>query len=212
MEAQVPYAFTLTTTIPASAQEIYEAWLDSLAHSEMTRGPAIMSDEVGAEVSAWDGYITGRNLELVPGERIVQSWRTTQFSDEHEDSTVTVMLEELEDGTLLTLVHSNVPDEQTSYEQGGWEEHYFEPMKEYFAERKRAGARKTPKAAAPKPGRAKASGKSKRVAKKARPAAGKKNKKKKAKRAAAAKAKPKRAKKAKSRTARGKTARKKRRR
>jgi hypothetical protein len=32
------YAFTLTTTIPASAQEIYEVWLDSLAHSEMTGG------------------------------------------------------------------------------------------------------------------------------------------------------------------------------
>ena len=80
----MPYAFTLTTTIPASAQEIYDAWLDSLTHSEMTRGEASMSDEVDAEVSAWDRYITGRNLELVPGERIVQSWRTTQFTDEHE--------------------------------------------------------------------------------------------------------------------------------
>ena len=115
----MPYAFTLTTTIPASAQEIYDAWLDSLTHSEMTRGEASMSDEVDAEVSAWDRYITGRNLELVPGERIVQSWRTTQFTDEHEDSIITVTLQEVEGGTLLTLVHSNVPDEQTSYEQGG---------------------------------------------------------------------------------------------
>ena len=146
----MPYAFTLTTTIPASAQEIYDAWLDSLTHSEMTRGEASMSDEVGAEVSAWDRYITGRNLELVPGERIVQSWRTTQFTDEHEDSIITVTLEEVEGGTLLTLVHSNVPDEQTSYEQGGWQEHYFEPMKEYFADRKQAGAGGTSKAAAPK--------------------------------------------------------------
>src|SRR6266849_984319 len=138
-DAQVPYTFTLTTAIPASAQEIYDAWLDSLAHSKMTGGEASMSDEIGAEVSAWDGYITGRNLELVPGERIVQSWRTTQFTDEHEDSTITVTLEEVEDGTLLTLVHSNVPDGQMSYEQGGWQERYFVPMKEYFADRKRAG-------------------------------------------------------------------------
>ena len=54
----MPYAFTLTTTIPASAQEIYDAWLDSLTHSEMTRSEANLSDEVGAEVSAWDGYIS----------------------------------------------------------------------------------------------------------------------------------------------------------
>jgi len=118
----------------------------------MTGGEASMSDEVGAEVAAWDGYIAGRNIELVPGERIVQSWRTTQFADEHEDSIITVTLEEVEGGTLLTLVHSNVSDGQTSYEQGGWQEHYFVPMKEYFADRKRAGIGR--KAAAPKTKRA----------------------------------------------------------
>ena len=81
----MPYTFTLTATIPASPEEIYEAWLDSLGHSEMTGGEANMSGQVGAEVSAWDGYISGRNLELIPGERIVQSWRTTEFADEHEE-------------------------------------------------------------------------------------------------------------------------------
>jgi hypothetical protein len=36
----------------------------------------------------------------------VQSWRTTQFADEHEDSIITVTLEEVEDGTVLTLAHT----------------------------------------------------------------------------------------------------------
>jgi uncharacterized protein YndB with AHSA1/START domain len=45
-EAQMPYDFKLTTIIPASPQEIYDAWLDNLAHSEMTGGEAIMSDVV----------------------------------------------------------------------------------------------------------------------------------------------------------------------
>jgi uncharacterized protein YndB with AHSA1/START domain len=202
MEVQMPYAFTLTTIIPASAQEIYDAWLDSLAHSEMTGGQASMSDEIDAEVSAWDGYITGRNLELVAGERIVQSWRTTQFTDEHEDSIITMTLEDVEDGALLTLVHSNVPDEQTSYEQGGWQEYYFEPMKEYFAELNRAGADRTSKTAGPKakPKRAPASPKSKRAAPGAKTAA----RKKKFKRAFAGRAERKGAKKIKSKAARGK--------
>ncbi len=129
----MPYAYTLTSVIPATPEEIYEAWLDSLSHTEMTGGEASMSDEIGAEVSAWDGYINGRNLELVPGERIVQSWRTSEFADAHEDSIITITLADAGDGTLLTLVHSNVPDDHRSYEQGGWESNYFEPMRVYFA-------------------------------------------------------------------------------
>jgi uncharacterized protein YndB with AHSA1/START domain len=164
----VPYAYTLVTTIPASAQEIYDAWLDSLAHSEMTQAPASTSDEVGAEVSAWDGYITGRNLELTPGERIAQSWRTEEFDDEHEDSIVTLTLEEGDDGTLLTLVHSNVPEGHTSYELGGWEEHYFEPMKEYFTNRRQTDAGQGSKKAASTTKRAAEKRKSKRAAPKAK--------------------------------------------
>jgi uncharacterized protein YndB with AHSA1/START domain len=129
----MPYSYTLSTVIPASPTEIYQAWLDSIIHSEMTGGEANMSEEVGADVSAWDGYITGRNLELVPGERIVQSWRTTEFDDVYEDSIVTILLQEADDGTLLTLEHSNVPDAQKSYEEGGWQSNYFEPMIAYFA-------------------------------------------------------------------------------
>jgi len=146
----MPYTFTLTTTIPASPDEIYQAWLDSLAHSEMTGGAAKMSEQLGAEVSAWDGYISGRNLELVPGERIVQSWRTSEFADEHGDSVITILLEEADEGTLLTLEHSNVPDEQRSYEEAGWQENYFEPMVAYFTGRKRETAATSPAKAAPK--------------------------------------------------------------
>src|SRR5580692_4407264 len=188
MEANMHYAYTLTTTLPASAQEIYEAWLDSLAHTEMTGSEAIMSDEVGDEVAAWDGYISGRNLELVPGERIVQSWRTSEFTDAHEDSIITVTLEEVADGTLLTLVHSKVPEDQKSYEEGGWQVHYFEPMKDYFSKRKRAG-----KVKAKTKTKAKTTGAAKSKAAKSK---AKTRSKPKSKRAAG-KAKPKRAKKAK---------------
>ena len=196
----MPYAFTLTATIPASAQDIYDAWLDSEAHTEMTGGEAAMSDEIGAEVVAWGGYITGRNLELVPGERIVQSWRTAEFTDQHEDSIITVTLEEVADGTLLTLTHSRVPDGQTSYQDGGWQVHYLEPMQDYFAARKRTGRKA--KAAVPK---AKAKSKAKPTVAKAKPAASKAKarNKKKAKRAVA-KAKPKTKKKAGRKTRAGK--------
>jgi uncharacterized protein YndB with AHSA1/START domain len=149
----MPYTFTLTTVMPVSPRDIYAAWLDSLGHSEMTGGEASMSDEVGAQVSAWDGYISGRNLALVPGERIVQSWRTSEFGDALEDSIITVVLQEAGDGTLLTLEHSNVPDDHRSYEEGGWQSKYFEPMVAYFSGRKAKVAAASTEQAVPQSGR-----------------------------------------------------------
>jgi uncharacterized protein YndB with AHSA1/START domain len=163
MEMHMPYSYVLTAVIPATAEEIYHAWLDSTAHSKMTGGEATMSDRVGAEVSAWDSYITGRNLALVPSRRIVQSWRTSNFTDAHEDSIITVTLQNVSDGTLLTLEHKNVPDDQRSYEEGGWQSNYFEPMAVYFAERRQTTSKK-----ASKRGRAAAT-KSKRATKKTQP-------------------------------------------
>ncbi len=128
----MPYDFTLRAVITATPRVIYESWLDSRAHSAMTGGKATQSAKIDAPVSAWDDYITGRNLDLVPGKRIVQTWRTTQFTDRHGDSVITVTLTPIKGGTRLTLQHANVPDDQTSYEESGWREHYFEPMQRYF--------------------------------------------------------------------------------
>ena len=143
----MPYTYTLRSIIPATPQQIYAAWLDSLAHSAMTGGKASMSDEIGAAISAWDGYITGRNLHLVRGKRIVQSWRTSRFTDAHADSIVTITLRAAASGTVLMLEHSNVPDDQRNYEDGGWEENYFAPMKDYFTDRARQSGEKQPRLA-----------------------------------------------------------------
>ena len=129
------YDFELVCELPASPQAVYEAWLSSAGHSAMTGAKAKASKKVGAAYSAWDGYIVGRNLELDPGRRIVQSWRTTEFAADVPDSTVTIDLTPIGAGTRLTLKHAGVPDGQTSYENEGWREFYFEPMQAYFARR-----------------------------------------------------------------------------
>ena len=126
--------FTLTAIIPASPQEIYDAWLDAEEHEAMTGGqPAETSAEPGGGFTAWNGYITGQNLELDPGKRIVQSWRTTKFTEDDPDSQIELLLEPVAGGTRVTLRHSNVPDGHTSYRDGGWQRSYFEPMILYFS-------------------------------------------------------------------------------
>jgi activator of HSP90 ATPase len=123
--------FTISTFITASPQEVYDAWLSSEGHTGMTGASAEITPEVGAEFNAWDGYITGRNIALEPGRRILQSWRTTEFADADPDSTLEVLLEPIQDQTKLTLHHSGLPGGGEQYEQG-WIDNYFDPMKEYF--------------------------------------------------------------------------------
>jgi uncharacterized protein YndB with AHSA1/START domain len=126
------YDFELSCILPASPEVVYDAWLDSKAHSLMTGGAAKISKRIGGAYSAWDGYITGETLALIPGKRIVQSWRTTEFADADPDSTIAVALAPAKAGTRLTLTHASVPDRLTDYENGGWRDNYFAPMRAYF--------------------------------------------------------------------------------
>ncbi len=125
------HEFTVSVVIPASPQAIYEAWLDSEGHTKMTGSPAHITDKVGDAFDAWDGYISGRNLELVPGKWIVQAWRGKDYTEADGHSRIEITLAAAEGGTKLTLFHSNIPDNQTTHDTG-WPKHYFEPMKKYF--------------------------------------------------------------------------------
>ncbi len=129
------YDFEVSDTLPGTPDEIYAAWMSSAGHTAMTGADAHVDARVGGAFDAWDGYITGHTLALEPGRRIVQSWRTSEFTDAHADSQIEVLLEPEGEGTRITVRHTNVPDGQTGYEQGGWQESYFEPMREYFGRR-----------------------------------------------------------------------------
>ncbi|MGK2942821.1 MAG: SRPBCC domain-containing protein [Immundisolibacter sp.] len=126
------YEFTLTVRLAATAQEIFDAWLSSDGHTAMTGGVAHASPHVGDAFDAWDGYITGKTVALDPGRRIVQTWQTRHFSPDDADSSIEITLEPDADSTLLTPHHSKVPAGQTSYQESGWRQHYFEPMQRRF--------------------------------------------------------------------------------
>jgi activator of HSP90 ATPase len=126
----------MTATIPAAPKAVYEAWLDGRKHSAMTGERATSQNRVGGKFTAWDGYISGVHLELVPNKRIVQSWRSTEFPKGSPDSRLEVRLERAPRGTRVTLIHSEIPAGQAEGYAQGWKEFYFEPMKKYFAAKK----------------------------------------------------------------------------
>jgi len=119
--------FEISDSFPAPPQVVYDTWLDSEGHAAITGSPATASNEVGGDFTVHGGDINGKNLELVPGKLIRQSWRTQQFAD----SELEITLEPEGTGTRLTLKHTNLTGDGTHYKTG-WVEHYFEPMKAYF--------------------------------------------------------------------------------
>jgi uncharacterized protein YndB with AHSA1/START domain len=120
--------------LAASPHEIYEALMDTDKHAEFTGLPADISPEVGGRFMAGDGYIEGKNLELVPDTRIVQLWRGGDFPPSHW-STLTFDLQETAAGTLLRMSHENVPENLLGGIDQGWHEHYWTPLRSWLETR-----------------------------------------------------------------------------
>jgi len=123
----------MSAVIPAEPKTVYAAWMSSSGHGAMTGSGARITARVGGAFSAWDGYISGKTLELEKGSRIVQAWRTTEFDADDPDSRLEVLLQEVKGGTKVTLVHTNIPAGHGEEYRKGWIDFYFKPMKEYFA-------------------------------------------------------------------------------
>ena len=127
-------SFEITVFIPeVSVNQIYNAWMDSAEHSAFTGSPAQVDIDSQRRFTAWDGYISGRTLEVEPYHRILQSWRTTEFPESSPDSRLEILIKNEENGAQITLLHSNIPSGQGQNYRSGWEEYYFEPMQRYFS-------------------------------------------------------------------------------
>jgi activator of HSP90 ATPase len=64
-------------------REVYEALIHSKKHAAFTGSGARISRKVGGRFSVFDGYATGKNVELVEGKKIVQTWRAGDWESVH---------------------------------------------------------------------------------------------------------------------------------
>ena len=113
----------------APPEMIYDMLADSRARSELTGCKAVLSDRVGGKFSTDAGQVTGVNVDLVPGRRLVQAWRRMDFPDGLY-SMAAITLDPLPSGgTELVLTHRGVPKHLLDQIEDYWRAVYWGPMK-----------------------------------------------------------------------------------
>lgn len=115
----------------ASPQKVYEALLDAKQFAEFSGRAAEIDREVGGAFSLFKGHIIGRNLELVPNQRIVQGWRVVTWP-EGAYSIARFDLKPQGSGTHVVFDHIGFPEGLHDHLAQGWEENYWSLLKKYF--------------------------------------------------------------------------------
>ena len=124
----------------ASRKRVYEALTDAKQFDKVIQlsaavksgmakapNPPEISREAGGAFALFGGYLTGRQLELVPNERIVQAWRAGSW-DPGAYSIAKFELVEAGAGTRIVFDHGGFPKGLAEHLAEGWRVNYWEPL------------------------------------------------------------------------------------
>lgn len=128
----------------ASRKRVYDALTDAKQFDKVIQlsgvmqamhlpdKPAEISREAGGAFKLFGGYITGRQVELVPNERIVQAWRAGGWNPGIY-SIAKFELVEQGSGTKIIFDHTGFPQGKAEVLASGWKAHYWEPLEKLLA-------------------------------------------------------------------------------
>lgn len=126
-----------TTTIKqthkfqCTAQEFYDALTRIEMVTAFTRGHVKLDPIKGGKFELFGGNIIGRFDELVPAKKIVKQWRYKQWPAGHY-STVTILIDQKNDHTEVTLEQTGVPSGEADVTKDNWQRYYWDAMKQAF--------------------------------------------------------------------------------
>ncbi|MEO8769834.1 MAG: SRPBCC family protein [Ferruginibacter sp.] len=116
--------------LDAPPEDVYAALTNAATIQLWSGEPAVMEPVAGTEFSLWEDSISGKNLEFVPGKKIVQEW---YFGQQELPSIVTIILHENKGGSSVELRHTNIPDEDFENIVEGWNDNYFGSLIDFYS-------------------------------------------------------------------------------
>ena len=129
----------------ASRKRVYDALTDAKQFNKVTQlsaavqsgmAPATPAAEIanapGGAFSFFGGYVTGRNVELVTNERIVQAWRAGSWPTGIY-SIVKFELVEQGSDTKMVFDHTGFPKGDAEHLVEGWKTNYWQPLAKFLS-------------------------------------------------------------------------------
>jgi activator of HSP90 ATPase len=95
--------------------------------------PTAIHNQPGGVFTLFGGHISGRFIELVPHQRIVQAWRVATW----EPGQYSIARYELSDegsGAKLVFDHTGFPSDEADHLAQGWNSNYWVPLAKSLAQ------------------------------------------------------------------------------
>lgn len=117
--------------VKAAPQRVYEALLDDKQFAAFSGAPAQIQREAGGAFTLAGGRVVGRNIELIPNQRIIQAWRQVSWP-EGVYSIIRFELTAVPAGTRIMFDQNGFPPENRQAQIDGWPKFYWNPLRKYL--------------------------------------------------------------------------------
>jgi activator of HSP90 ATPase len=117
----------------ANPQRLCDLLLDSKLFAAFTGMPAEIDRKPGGAFKTFGGLVEGRNVEILPGQRIVQAWRPANW-DPGIYSIVRFELKPQGAETIVVLDHTGFPEGKYDSLNSGWPLRYWDPLRKYLGQ------------------------------------------------------------------------------
>ena len=103
----------------------------AMKSGSLAEKPVEIDAREGGAFVLFGGYITGRNVELIPNQRIVQAWRAGSWSPGiYSIARFELMANGA--GARIVFDHTGFPSEQAEHLAAGWKANYWQPLEKYL--------------------------------------------------------------------------------
>jgi activator of HSP90 ATPase len=117
-----------------SARRLFDTYVTSDLHARATQAEAVVGDKAGDEFRVFGGGVKGRNLAVVDGRMIVQTWRGRPWQDTDLDSVLVLAFSDTPSGAKIELSQANIPDQAyPMVNEAAWHDRYWRSWQDYFA-------------------------------------------------------------------------------